>query len=803
MVRLRFRERIRPLNTPFRPALLLVAIASIVLPAAPARAVMDIEDGGPTLKSGRFSMRVTNVGVVGNAFYAAGRSNDPSFEFPTFSGHEAMNHADLWVGALDEQGDSHVSGGPLLEWRPTLAEDDRVREGWNGLPGTKRAYDDDGDGRIDEETLNGRDDDGDGEIDEDLGLSAQQTLAADYTDDQPAAVNYIYANGEVHHPLELSVHQEAYAWGRHGYDGMAGLQYRITNHGDHTLRQVYVGLMVDCDSRRADDPTGHLNDKIVHRDYSLSIYEGSARVAIGGEMKNFSSARGETLFTVPCFSALSQNVPVLVDGIEGSGLPAFTILPLEHTTDPLAFRQARYARAPAVSSFRFTVFSNTLTYGHGGPPIVDSQRYDALSGRSAPAPEDKPDDYSILVSCGPFRSLAPGQSLDFAAMLMASDDPDSLVGDMQRAAFMHHGFKVNVLPDSTPAPTPYEWNVGETGINGHEVCLEAPVGVSFDMDPHCGEKLADINRPNGPYSPPVHYENGRCVWTDADCNLCTGINGNETTFRWLDPGALPPAPDNRATVGDHQVTIEWDNLPEILVGAGIAGPPGARFVGYHVYKLSDWRERVSLLPPAHSWSLLRGFANDTTFGERPLAAARDTTLDFVKILYEQRLYPVGYYRFVDRDVLDGFDYAYVVTAVIETPGHTGSAPGTERFESPLIATLRQVVTPRTEARSDPSPVWVVPNPFRASADWDRPPVRSDPHTHHVAFMGLPRARCTIKVWTVAGDLVTSLDHDGSAGDGQQSWNLITRNGQDVESGIYLFTVDSSLGREIGRFVVIR
>ena len=43
----------------------------------------------------------------------------------------------------------------------------------------------------------------------------------------------------------------------------------------------------------------------------------------------------------------------------------------------------------------------------------------------------------------------------------------------------------------------------------------------------------------------------------------------------------------------------------------------------------------------------------------------------------------------------------------------------------------------------------------------------------------------------------------SPNDGQARWNLITRSGQDVVSGIYLFTVDSSQGTQRGRFVVIR
>ena len=40
-------------------------------------------------------------------------------------------------------------------------------------------------------------------------------------------------------------------------------------------------------------------------------------------------------------------------------------------------------------------------------------------------------------------------------------------------------------------------------------------------------------------------------------------------------------------------------------------------------------------------------------------------------------------------------------------------------------------------------------------------------------------------------------------DGQARWNLISRNGQDIVSGIYLFTVDSKKGTQRGKFVVIR
>ena len=43
----------------------------------------------------------------------------------------------------------------------------------------------------------------------------------------------------------------------------------------------------------------------------------------------------------------------------------------------------------------------------------------------------------------------------------------------------------------------------------------------------------------------------------------------------------------------------------------------------------------------------------------------------------------------------------------------------------------------------------------------------------------------------------------NASDGQARWNLISRNGQDVVSGIYLFVVQSDQGTQRGKFVIIR
>jgi hypothetical protein len=101
-------------------------------------------------------------------------------------------------------------------------------------------------------------------------------------------------------------------------------------------------------------------------------------------------------------------------------------------------------------------------------------------------------------------------------------------------------------------------------------------------------------------------------------------------------------------------------------------------------------------------------------------------------------------------------------------------------------------------------VKVVPNPYRGRADWDLIPSEQDPTGSRIAFRSLPRDVSTIRIFTLSGDLVQEAVHDGRNGDGTYFWNMITRNGQNVTSGIYLYTVETGAGDMCrGRFVIIR
>jgi hypothetical protein len=787
------------------------ALASCALTVRPAAARLDVEDRGPVLDAGAFSMRVTNAGILGNAFFDVGRSFDPSLEFPRGSGHEALGHAELWVGARALDGALRISGGPALEWRPTLDSSDVVLSARAGAVGSLWNVDDDHDGRLDEDPLNGRDDDGDGRVDEDYGMTSDQLLVSEYRDDEPASINYAYANGEAHRPMHLDVVQEARTWALPGYDRVAGYEFTVTNTGDDALRDVRIGVYADLDSRHRSDSGGHVNDLITDEPYDVIVPEGLSVIQGSVIMP------GPNAWLKSCVTTFQGTVPVVSDGVIGSGLPAVCLIGLSHTTDPLGYlvnyafpgvREAQaQARAPRRdTTFRYSVFSAGFPAGQGGPPVVDADRYAAMGGTYPQAPRGDARDWAVLLSCGPFARLAPGEKLQMQVAFVVAPDADSAAAGAVNARMLWRGTRYSFQPDVNTT----KFDIGTTGINGHEICYEPPPGIVFNYDPHCPTKFffsEDYKPPPDPalwlHDTEATYSAGHCIWTDLDCDACTGFDGKETHVPWQVGGLSPPKPALAVQNADSTVTIAWDNTPEIVLRQPGGWNPEFRFGGYRVYRLDNWH-RETILPAPATWQRIAAFRPaGLEFAGPPLQSITDFSIPPDGSIYGQVHYPIGRYRFVDREVRYGFDYLYVVTTVFTKLTFVNADPVIMELESPLTAAFGDRVVPHSPSVASPRGVWVVPNPYRAAAAWERTSVPGDVFTRHLDFMGLPRARATIRIYTLAGDLVQVIDHDGSNGDGQAPWDLISRNGQDVESGIYLFTVESALGHQVGRFVVIR
>jgi len=92
-------------------------------------------------------------------------------------------------------------------------------------------------------------------------------------------------------------------------------------------------------------------------------------------------------------------------------------------------------------------------------------------------------------------------------------------------------------------------------------------------------------------------------------------------------------------------------------------------------------------------------------------------------------------------------------------------------------------------------IHVVPNPYLANASWEL-----QEGTRKIQFVNLPDI-CTIRIYTLAGDLITTLDHtDGS---GAENWNLMSEGRRSIAAGIYIYHVESKYGNFIGKFAVIK
>jgi len=343
-------------------------------------------------------------------------------------------------------------------------------------------------------------------------------------------------------------------------------------------------------------------------------------------------------------------------------------------------------------------------------------------------------------------------------------------------------------------------------------------------------------------------------------------------------------PDRRfPPAGDGQVTVAWDNLSEVS-----PDPKTGQFDfrAYQIWKVSDWTRPVGSGGPAEDdWTLLAEYrlfnhADDNRYVRAPgdtvcpmvyvpqsgdsmaLCLVRGDLYDpqsgdiihpdptvacigFPNCIVDSALvlgsnatkegrtrYPVGRYRYVDRNVKNGFLYFYSITG----KDSTGANQTKVELVGRRSAVEAEGIVPQGNSAMNRS-VWVVPNPYRGlrtiqerPSAWDLTPNAADPTGTHVDFLGLPTGKWSIKIFTLSGDLVVTLTSDDAVdastrtstvidgqgnrhtnvtrqqdtpNDGQARWNLISRNGQDVVSGIYLFTVESSRGTERGKFVIIR
>ena len=99
------------------------------------------------------------------------------------------------------------------------------------------------------------------------------------------------------------------------------------------------------------------------------------------------------------------------------------------------------------------------------------------------------------------------------------------------------------------------------------------------------------------------------------------------------------------------------------------------------------------------------------------------------------------------------------------------------------------------AKDDLDRIHVVPNPYIGYAKWE-----TGNGLRKMQFVNLP-AECTIRVYTLAGELIREIRHDN--GTGTQDWNMLSESGRSISAGVFLYNVESQYGNYNGKFAVIK
>ena len=107
------------------------------------------------------------------------------------------------------------------------------------------------------------------------------------------------------------------------------------------------------------------------------------------------------------------------------------------------------------------------------------------------------------------------------------------------------------------------------------------------------------------------------------------------------------------------------------------------------------------------------------------------------------------------------------------------------------------------AAAVPNSPYVVPNPYVGAASFE--PQRfatSGRGERRIEFRAVPQG-AVIRIYTVRGELVQTLRHDGSL-EGFVAWDLRTKDNLEIAPGLYVFQVEApDSDPAIGKFAVIK
>ncbi|HYQ87036.1 MAG TPA: hypothetical protein VES59_07330 [Bacteroidota bacterium] len=352
-------------------------------------------------------------------------------------------------------------------------------------------------------------------------------------------------------------------------------------------------------------------------------------------------------------------------------------------------------------------------------------------------------------------------------------DPDSLLND--------HTFRLEFQDSSAfhSNPEPYYRLVDKS--NGDTVIPLTKLRKSPQQSPFV-EGIA-INLANDSL---VQIDHGKSGWAKGDCNYIVQLGFDS---RYL--GAYGTRRVNYPA--DFEITFTKKDSGDIAIPKDPGSPPNPSNI-----IIKDLTENID-----HFQFIFRDNNADSLFNAPPgdtdavfivcgdSAGKRATTPRNTKISWSISMFQdTSISQSQQRPPQPGDVFRIMTTK----PFRTGEFYEFTTERSRVDASL---------ARNQMANIAVVPNPYVGAASWEPFSNTSGRGERRIYFIHLPR-ECTIRIYTISGHLVQTLYHNGTIDDGQEPWDLLSRDGANIAYGVYAYHVDApGVGSRIDKFAIMK
>jgi len=841
-------------------AVVLIIVIFILLPqAANSRAAFELDTNKDVTSSlsaqetpawcivahriGKLHLAVNNNGTLGTGWPAGGGARDcitgapvNSLEYPINSQVEYLFAAAFWIGAIVGR-DTLVSTGADgwstngNEFRPDISPFGDLIYRTIRMPENPDLFE---------------------------GAVSEEDYIATYADTFPYVDEGAWM-GIQHRPLNIKVTQRSYAWSYSYAEDFVLFDYEIKNIGNTALEGVYMGFYNDSDvgfeaaqDYHTDDICG-FTETFVNTEHEPCVYLDTVNLAwIADNDGDFASGPVEMCPHVTAMRIIrtpATELDVSFNWWISNGTAALDFGPRE-----------REGIGAWPEEFR--------DFGTGalGTPEGDRNKYYSLKNREFdydqvftasitstdsvwmyPNQEvawDLADGYDTryLLSFGPF-DIEPGEKLPISFAYVGGEnfhnDPGNIDNLPDRPQAFYNGLDFTDLSKNSLWAAKVYDNPGQDpdsdGIYGEYriCCPEEGDPLCEDTIWYKGDGKPDFRGASPPPPPKVRLEprvgavrvlfNGLQTETTTDVfsrlvdfegyRVYVGRDEREASFSMI---ASFDIEDYNKWVYDHEKE-EWI-LPEVPYT-----PDQLKEAYGEDFDPLEWpRSRPFEVP---------GFTDSVCYFEpQDFNCSHLGQTTPIEKVYPDQPYPSSLVpsecspdELTEDGFIKYFEYEIEIDSLLPSVEWWVNVTSfdfgwpeseLEALESSRVlgATPFYPLSSQEQIQANDLKVYVYPNPYRFDGgyreegfegrlDTDRP----DDRVREIHFANLP-PKCTIRIYSLDGDLVRELEHDMDPSDPQSThdtWDMITRNTQMAVSGLYFWTVESPDGEtQIGKLVII-